>query len=495
MATSTDSIGTAQQRLRSPRSRGVLSVVLAVLAAAAIVFGGACLYVREELLNANAFSDRTVAALAHEDVRRVVAREIVVHVIDAGPSDLLAARPLINSLVESVIATPQFRSVVAEVARHAHRLLFDRGGNVVFDIADAGTVVLSALRTLAPNVAGKVPRNVDLKLLDLRRRSFAVRALRLADKIRLLGILLPLLGLALLALAIAVAQRRRAAVTRCALVLSIAAAGAFADLLLVRHSLLVNLFGSDLLSNTEVREAAGALWHSYVGDLVRWAAGIVLAALIVAAASADVLPLYSARAGLEWVRARVGARSERRARALFGALALALGALLLVDPTAGLKLVAVVAGALLFYFGSAEVLAALGAPPERPHRSLSRLGSRLLAAAAGLGVLIGAPAIALADGGNTDGASRGPATGTTQTCNGYAQLCGRRVDEVAFAGTHNAMSAAESPGWFIAFSERSEFLTIRQFHAGKNPVITSVLRWHEACIGLAASDFIKVTGP
>ena len=277
MATSTDSIGTAQQRLRSPRSRGVLSVGLAVLAAAAIVVGGACLYVREELLNANAFSDRTVAALGHERVRRVVAREIVVQVIDAGPSDLLAARPLINSLVESVIATPQFRSVVAEAARHAHRLLFDRGGNVVFDIADAGTVVLSALRTLAPNVASKVPRNVDAKLLDLRRRSFAVRALRIADKIRLLAILLPLLGLALLALAIALAPRRRAAVTRCAIILAVGAAAAFADLLLIRHSLLVNLFGGEGLSSAEAREAASVLWDSYIGDLLRWAAAIAVA--------------------------------------------------------------------------------------------------------------------------------------------------------------------------------------------------------------------------
>jgi uncharacterized membrane protein HdeD (DUF308 family) len=454
VATSTDSIGTAKQRLRSPRSRGVLSAGLAVLAAAAIVLGGGCLYAREELLNANAFSDRTVAALGHEQVRRVIVREIVVQVIDAGSSDLLAARPLINSLVEAAIATPQFRSVVAAAARNAHRLLFDRGGNVAFDIADAGTVVLSALRTLAPNVASKVPRNVDATLLDLRRRSFAVRALRVADKIRLLGITLPLLGLALLTLAIAIARRRRAAVTRCAIILSIAAAAAFADLLLVRHSLLVNLFGGDELSNAEVREAAGALWQSYVGDLVRWAAAIALAALIVAAASADLLRLYSARAGLEWVRARLEARREGGARALLGALALALGALLLVDPTDGLKVVAVTAGALLFYFGSAEVLAALGAPPERPRRSLSRASSRSVAALAGLGVLVGAPAVALADGGNTDGAPYRPAIGTAQTCNGYAQLCARRIDEVAFAGTHNAMSAADSPGWFIANQSR-----------------------------------------
>lgn len=37
-----------------------------------------------------------------------------------------------------------------------------------------------------------------------------------------------------------------------------------------------------------------------------------------------------------------------------------------------------------------------------------------------------------------------PATG----CNGHEELCDRRYDEVAFAATHNSMSAATEPGWF-----------------------------------------------
>jgi hypothetical protein len=43
---------------------------------------------------------------------------------------------------------------------------------------------------------------------------------------------------------------------------------------------------------------------------------------------------------------------------------------------------------------------------------------------------------------------------STETCNGYAQLCNRRLDQVAFAGTHNSMSAADTPGWFIANQDR-----------------------------------------
>ena len=49
------------------------------------------------------------------------------------------------------------------------------------------------------------------------------------------------------------------------------------------------------------------------------------------------------------------------------------------------------------------------------------------------------------------GAGRCPdgATGTP-TCNGHVELCARRYDEVAFPATHNAMAAADQPGWFFA---------------------------------------------
>lgn len=436
---------------RPPRARSALSAALAALAAVAIAIGGACLYARAEILDSRAFADRTVGALAHEPVRRVIAREIVVQVIDQGSPDLIAARPLLNSLVEAVVATPQFRGLARLAAEQGHRLLFERGGNVAFSIADAGTVVLSALRTLAPDVARHIPQDIDAKLLELRKQSFAVSTLRTADKVRLLAIVLPLLGLALLAVAIAIAPRRRIAVTRCAVALTIVALAVFVDLLLVRHSVLVNVFGSDELTNGDVREAAGVLWDGYVGDLSRWALGVAIGAAIIAAASASVLRPYTAGAGLQRLRARVLSPRTARGRFVRGALALALGVLLLADPLAALDVLATIAGVLVFYLGAGELLTAVGAAPERERFSLSRSRIGLAGAGTGLAVLIGGAAIALASVGNTDGSP--PPVPTAQalsTCNGYAQLCSRRLNEVAFAGTHNAMSAADSPGWFIA---------------------------------------------
>ncbi len=269
--------------------------------------------------DSRAFADRTVAALGHEPVRRVASREIVVQVIDQGSSDLLAARPLINSVVDTALDTPQFRGVIHKVAEQAHRLLFERGGNVAFSIADAGTVVISALRTLSPSVASKIPKDVDAKLLDLRRQSFAVRTLRAADTIRVLGLVLPFVALALLALAIAVAPRRRVAITRCASALAVAGVAVFVDLILLRHSILANLFGNEELSNSDVREAAGSLWDAYVGDLSQWALGLAIFGAILAAASARVLRPYTAAARIARMRQRVRAPRSERGRVLRGA--------------------------------------------------------------------------------------------------------------------------------------------------------------------------------
>jgi hypothetical protein len=429
------------------RARSAGSLALAILAAVSIVLGGLCLYARVELLDAHAFADRTVSALAKEPVRRVVSREIVVQVIDQSSPDLIAARPLITSVVDTLAATSQFRRAIHLVAEQAHRLLFDRGGNVVFDIADASTVVISALRTLSPTIAAKIPKNIDGKLLDLRRQSFAVRTLRIAGKVRLLALVLPLLGLALLALSVAVAPRRRQAVTRCAAALAIAGAAVFFDLILLRHATIANLFGSEELSNADVRAAAGGLWDSYLGNLSDWALGLSAVAAIVACASASVLRPYTADAGLARLRARLSPRTQGGV-VVRGALALLLGLALIGDPSLSIDIIGVLGGVLLSYFGAGELLSAAGVPPEQERPSLRRYRALLASSAVSLGVLIGGAAIALGVSGHS--VSRPPTAEALSTCDGYAELCSRRLDQVVLAGTHNAMSAADSPGWFIA---------------------------------------------
>ena len=140
------------------QTRTKVGVALVVLASVAALVGGVTLYLREEVLDSHAFADRAVEALHQPTVRHVVAREITVQVIEPSFPDTLAGRPVISTAVRIAVTSPPFARVFRLAALHGHRLLFQRnGGNAVFDIADAGKVVGSALRNLSPKLARDLP--------------------------------------------------------------------------------------------------------------------------------------------------------------------------------------------------------------------------------------------------------------------------------------------------------------------------------------------------
>src|SRR5204862_2856385 len=78
-------------------------------------------------------------------------------------------------------------------------------------------------------------------------------------------------------------------------------------------------------------------------------------------------------------------------------------------------------------------------------RSLSLGSPGVIGAIAAVTVVVIAGGIALGVRGPKN---YGPENVTT--CNGYAELCDRPVNEVAFPAAHNAMSAADQPDWFRA---------------------------------------------
>jgi hypothetical protein len=71
---------------------------------------------------------------------------------------------------------------------------------------------------------------------------------------------------------------------------------------------------------------------------------------------------------------------------------------------------------------------------------------RLAAAALLALIVLGLVALHVAD---RQGASRHEQAAVS-SCEGAASLCGRRLDEVVFAGTHNSFAASEQPGWYFA---------------------------------------------
>jgi hypothetical protein len=205
-----------------------------------------------------------------------------------------------------------------------------------------------------------------------------------------------------------------------------------------------------VLSTADVRGAVDELWGAYLGDLMTWTLVLTVIAWVLAAGSSSVLAPYSPAEGIARLRAWIPRPASDRGRAARGGLVLGLGLFVVLKPTLALRIVAVLGGCMLVYVGLGELLSATAPARPRVRRRL-RIARRQLVAAAGVAAACAAAiGVAFALTGSASNAQ----AGTTMACNGYPQLCTRRLDEVAFAGTHNSMSAADSPGWLIANQDR-----------------------------------------
>jgi hypothetical protein len=436
----------------SNRARTVTSVVLAVLSAVLVLVGTVAFYARTEVVDEHAFADRAVTALRDDEVRRVVGREIVVNLIDRGSNDLIAARPLLETVVDAGLQTDVFRRVFREAAIQTNRVLFVRDkSNVAFDLADASEIVRYGLRSVDPKLAKQVPRNVDVALLQLKRRQFATGTLEVADRVRVLGLVLPALALVALLGAVAVAPDRRLGVLRAGVAVGAAGAMLAIVLLILRWRILAGVVGEDEVTDAEVRGAVRGILDAFAGDLIGWGLGLAFGGLVVAAAAA-ALDRESVEQPAERLRRRLLARPQTPARrALRGALVLALGIFVALTPTLSLQIGAVLTGAYLAFVGTCELLTGLqrrGVARERAERGRRR-ALALSAGVAALGVAAAAAAVLVL----TSGSPPRPAEASASPpggCNGSRAMCGLRLNEAVFAGTHNSFSAADSPGWFIA---------------------------------------------
>lgn len=430
-------------------------MVLAVAAAVVIVGAIVALYLKVEVADRDRFADRAVVALDDSNVRDVVARQIVVGVVERGSPDLISARPLLETAVETVVSTGPFRSLVRTTAQQAHSLLFDHGNAFVFDLADTGTVVLSAVRSLAPDIAAKLPANADATLVDLRERPFAQDTLAAADTLRKLAVVLPILALLLLVGAIALARDRSRAFARFALALGIVATVAEIALGTARTIVTRSLEGTEEIPTADLRAAAAGVWDAFLGDL---AGLLVIAAVVGFVLAAGVLSAVDPEAIRRQATRLVRRPESRTALGARGVVLTLAGIAVLLDPAIALRALAYLIGAALIYLGSTELLTALGrerrradAPGtgERP-RSRRRVAVVLAAAVLTFAAASGAAALVLHEDSPITLAAT-PAAG----CNGLQQLCGKRLNEVVWPGTHNSMAAADVAGWSIPDQRRS----------------------------------------
>jgi hypothetical protein len=453
---------------RSPFSgRRVAAGLCAALSILVLAAGAILLYLRVELLDEQGFADRTVEAVRDPQVRATLADRIVSAAIEVEP-DLLSARPLLESAARGAIDTPAFEGLVRAAAINAHRVLFDEEEpTIAVDIADAAELIVPAVRSVDPELAEDLPKRLEAPLATLDRRDFASDTIELADQIRFLAVVLPLLGIVLLGAAVSLSDHRGLALRRAPLAVAVAAGLVLLALALSEPDATRRVEG---LTLGQANEAIDDAWDALLGPLRTAAFATAIVALGIAL-------LVSPRAGRILAPLGAAARSlsatprGRTVRGLRGIGLLAAGALVVTADSEVVQAAGFVLGAVLVAWGSADLIGAVAGPvPERrtARRRLvtagpgSRGGMSASAlpgprVAAALALLVaGAVAAAVILGDGDDGpASASGSQERPDACNGSQDLCERRLNEVVFAGTHNSMSAADEPGWVFANQRRS----------------------------------------
>ncbi|HEV2874377.1 MAG TPA: hypothetical protein VGW14_04450 [Thermoleophilaceae bacterium] len=439
---------------RSPLSgRRVMAGTCAALSILALAAGAILLYLRVELLDEEGFADRAVVAVRDPQVRATIADRVVAAALEVEP-DLLSARPLLVSAVRSAIDTPAFEGLVRAAAINAHRVLFDEEEpTVAVDIADAAELIVPAVRSVDPELAEELPERLAAPLATLDRRDFASDTIELAEQIRFLAVVLPLLGFGLLGTAVWLSDHRGLALRRAPLAVAAAGGLVLLALALAEPDATNRVEG---LTLGQANEAIDDAWDALIGPLRT-------AALATAIVALGIALLVAPRAGRLLTPLGAAARSlaatprGRAVRGLRGIGLLAAGAVVVTADSDVVQAAGFVLGAVLVAWGSADLIGAVAGPvpARRATRTPFSLPGPRVAAALALLLAAGAGAAAIVSAGDDERATAGGPAERPESCNGSPELCERRLNEVVFAGTHNSMSAAEEPDWVFANQRRS----------------------------------------
>ena len=431
------------------RWRRLASRVLVALASLAILLALVAAYARQNMVDSDQFANRATAALEDDSVRSLIAQKVTDEVVLKNEADLVAARPIIESVASEIVGGRAFRGLFRTAVRDVHRALFKRDKNTVtLTIADVGTVLAAALEQVRPQLADDLESTARVEVVKENIGSLSATLANISERVQILAILLMVVSLVFVAGALILAPDKRDTIIE--LGLGVAAAG---GLLIVAYAITRSAVTSHL-DTPEEQDAARGVWDAFLGDL-RTAAWILAGAgaVVAAAAASIVKPLpfgEPLRVAWGWLAREPESRTRR---ALRGLAFVAAGVIVLVDRNAVLALLLNAFGIYLIYEGVSAVLRLVYSPEEHAERraergELRRFDVRRLVVGVVSALVIIAVVAAFLGTGGTTTAAPGPGG-----CNGREELCDRPLDEVALPMTHNSMSVP-LPGWYSSMQEK-----------------------------------------
>jgi hypothetical protein len=266
-------------------ARRVARWAVPAVAAACLLVAGIGAYARYAIFDEGNFATRAAGTLSSDEMRQAVAERVAGRVVAARP-ELTADQPALEDSAFALTAGLPFQLAFQTSAARLHQVLFaDAGTPASFIVAGSGAGLRQELES---RMAGDVPRLSDQSLMAIgtNDREHALRELapraRRADLPLTIGFAIA--GLALLALAVALAGTRRRGVWAAALAVA-AAGGLAATGVIAGRDVVLSHF------DTSFGDAVvGQVWGAYLGDLRTWGLAVCAAGLVVAAAAGGPRP-------------------------------------------------------------------------------------------------------------------------------------------------------------------------------------------------------------
>jgi hypothetical protein len=420
---------------------GVVSVV-------SIILGTTYTYTARSLFNANVFAGRVADGLSDPALASLAASELADEIIHLRP-DLIAYRPLIVGSLERIASSAPFRAVVRRAIKQAHETVFSQTGeNIALTVGDLSVVVRDAL-AVNPAIAAKVPHQA-LDALGATRSwtpgKTLTRVMRIANRMRTRAFVLLGLGMGTGMLGFAFARRKDTFMLRCGIGIT-ATAGALG---------IAAQFGAPgvaaVVKPRLASDLVRALWPAFVTPLAlrMWVLG-GMGLTVIAGVTSTFRRVNLVALGASLWRVVAGRPQRVGLGLLRGALLAMLGALAVFNAGVVVQVGVVIAAGTLFFFGVQEIFSVTldwlprveAAVEEVVGKKRSGVPRVVLAGVLGVAV-IGAGAWWMT---RQDAEPAVPAT--IGACNGHPELCARRLNEVAFATSHNSMGGGDVADWMF----------------------------------------------
>jgi hypothetical protein len=409
--------------------------VLALVGVLLMTLGAFGWWLSTRVLDAEGFADVVAKSSQQVEVRDYVADQATLRL--ARTSNFVsAARPVVSDAVSAAIATPPVEEAIRDFAQRAHEQVFQARGARRVDVnsQEAAITIRSALETINPRLAKKLPANVLDATTTISQSGtvdFLFRASRWIEDLYLPCVLT---GLAVLCLAMVRARERVRAIRTVGVTLAVAGG------LLLGISFATPAFSSVAATSDPLRgDAVAAFIAVLVGRLIGAGQLFFVFGLALALApghDGGDLPHRVALARAWFAEKRASARWR-----FAGGVALMLLALASVTiPGSVFHAVLVVGAVLALYVGIVVCLRAAGLLVT--DHSIPRLHKREVFGAFAAVVAAGTLTAVVAVGIVADNTTQPRANPSNQGCNGYIELCPEPLNQIVWPASHNAMASA-----------------------------------------------------